>query len=235
MATVIANPMPSVITEDLGTCAERGLCLLLNTPFEKKFRYSMEEAERLSRRFAALGPRLAGYRHTGAKDKLYDFKAGEGGLSVKTTKDGSYKVCPQIVGQTTRKRWCEAFGIPVDSTGADIKAHILASLPTLMPIYEHNTFHCPVLFYDKKEDACLYIRRTEVEIPWATAGLTWSRGGAGQEAWNESNTLYGASGKAIGEFQIHAHRNCVKFRFNLKNLLAEYPTAFAVETIAAPQ
>lgn len=224
---------PRVITEDLGKCAERGLCLLLNTPFEGNFRYSMEEAQRLQRRFGNLSARLAGYRHTGAHDKRYDFKGGaDQGLSVKTTKDGSYKICPQIIGQTTRARWCAAVGLGAETEGAAIKEYILANVSTLMDAYEKHTFHCPVLFYDKKEDACLYIQRTATRIPWD--GLRWSRGGPDQPAWNESNTLYGASGKAIGEFQIHTHRNCVKFRFNLKNLLAEFPAAFTVESITAP-
>ena len=38
------------------------------------------------------------------------------------------------------------------------------------------------------------------------------------ENWNESNTVkyYGIT---IGEFQVHNNRNCLKFRFDMKNLI----------------
>ena len=36
--------------------------------------------------------------------------------------------------------------------------------------------------------------------------------------WNESNTVK-YDGLTIGEFQVHNHRSCFKFRFHLANLL----------------
>lgn len=38
------------------------------------------------------------------------------------------------------------------------------------------------------------------------------------EQWNESNTVK-YDGLTIGEFQVHNHRSCFKFRFQMANLL----------------
>lgn len=274
MSTIpIVATVRRVITEDLGKAAEYALCLLLGTPFGGTYKYSQEEAERLKARFAGAAGILAGYRHTGKESKLYDFQGDgpEARLSVKTTKDNSWKICPQILGQPTRKKFCEAVGLPVDSDNQAIKAYIEANLPQLLERYTEHTFHCPVLFYDKASDTCLYIRLVSgASFGWAEKILQMSHLVAGKP-WGESSTVYcsdtpeskktigesvsqsetahtsrplratlGESAprsnlvpakQVLGEFQIHNHRSCVKFRFNLRTMLETFPDCFEVQKL----
>lgn len=215
-----------LMTEDLGKTAEYAICLLLNTPFGGTFKYPLARAERLRDRLTPALPRLTGFKHTGRTSNEYDFQNAETGgrLSVKTTKGSAWKVCPQNIGQTTKKRFCEAFSLALGDSPA-IKAFIRENLPTLLNTYMERTFHCPMLFYNESSDTCLFIEIKE-PISWALKPLTLSR----NADWNESTTLK-IDGRTIGEFQIHNHRDGVKFRFDLKNLLHVFPEHFTVTRV----
>jgi hypothetical protein len=97
----------------------------------------------------------------------------------------------------------------------------------MLPKYLESTFHCPVLFYCEAKNLCQMITMTQ-KPDWHAAPLTFSRQG---EAWNESSTLK-IGKKTIGEFQIHNHRNCIKFRWDLNGLLQTFPTSFTVRTVS---
>ena len=214
-----------VLTEDLGKIAEKALCLLANTAFDGAFKYASADVDTLVTRFRPVETLMAGFAHSGRRSNLHDFEAPDGrALSVKTVKNkGQWKVCPQILGQTTRKKFAAARGISAEIP--DIKAHILADTAALLRVYEETTFHCPVLFYAKGENKVLWIERA-APIPWETVALTFSHIEKAKE-WNESTSLK-IGGTSLGEFQIHAHRDGVKFRFNLKTLLQAFPASFSV-------
>lgn len=214
-----------VVTEDLGKIAEKALCVLAKTAFDGAFKYAAADVDTLVNRFRPLEPLVGGFVHSGRRSNLHDFEAPDGrALSVKTVKNkGQWKVCPQILGQTTRKKFAATRGIAAEIPA--IKAHILESTPALLRVYEETTFHCPVLFYAKGENKVLWIERT-APIPWETVALTFSHIENHKE-WNESTSLK-IGGTSLGEFQIHAHRDGVKFRFNLKALLATFPASFSV-------
>lgn len=232
MATL--EPKKKLLTEDLGKTAEYALCLLLDTPFDGEFKYSVEKATKLRNRFSALQPQLAGYIHTGRSNNLYDFQCTvhetTKNLSVKTVKKNQWKICPQRIGQTTKKKFCETFAIET-VTSPVIKEFIQENLHTLLNEYSETTFHCPILFYNEKEDACMMITLKE-PIPWNTLEYTFSHKEQGKQ-WNESTTLKivkGSTKTTIGEFQVHNHRDGIKFRFDLKALLNHFKDNFTVES-----
>jgi hypothetical protein len=224
-----------VLTEDLGKICEYALCQVLQTPFNGHFNYAgPEHAQRIAAIQARLQPlalRLAGYRHTGNTSREYDFQQleGEGRLSVKTNKKArDSKICPQIIGQTTKSKFCAAFEQAADSAPADIKRFIQTQTAHLLTQYTQNTYHCPVLYYNEGGNLLQIITLT-APIDWAAREFVFSRVG---DAWKESSTLKIAGyPKAIGEFQIHGHRDGVKFRFNLRSLLEAFPDNFAVENL----
>jgi hypothetical protein len=226
----------AVVTEDLGKIAEKAICDLLNTPYNMKFKYSQERVDALRPRFIALATEFAGYKHTGHTDDLNDFTSPDGSkhLSVKTTKSG-WKLCPQIIGQPSRSTFCPTFGLPLDSTNEQIKSYIETNVLTMMPKYCATTFHCPILFYCEKTGLCQLIR-VKSPLPWADVTLSF-RHQEKNTIWNESATLYAqrpsTSKVTLGEFQVHNHRNCIKFRFDLKNLLTLFPDSFMVQNLTS--
>lgn len=228
--------MATLLTEDLGKTAEYALCLLLDTPFDGDFKYSIEKATKLSNRFASIKDQFTGYKHTGKSNNLYDFQLDIGddikSLSVKTTKKGAWKICPQKIGQTTKKRFCQAFSIETVESSA-IKEFIQENIHLLLNEYTKHTFHCPVLFYNEKDDACMTVELT-APIPWDTYTYIFSHTER-SKAWNESTTLKVVTGDAkkpisIGEFQVHNHRDGIKFRFDLKALIKMFKDNFTIKS-----
>lgn len=223
--------MDVLTNEHLGKAAEKGLCLAIGTPYGMQYNYPGGLAESLALRFAPLVSRFQGYTHTGANSQLYDFTSADGSqyLSLKTAlTEKACKVCPQIIGQPSRGVFARYFGLPSDASNDDIKKYIEENVASMMPKYIEKTFPCPMLVYSKDTNTCQVITMNQVP-DWSQCAFTFSRKGA---EWNESSTLK-VAGKTIGEFQIHNHRNCIKFRWNQKGLFETFPTCFTLENIAA--
>lgn len=218
-------------TEDLGKITEYAVCGVYATTFNGPFKYSVEKANKLSQRLSRLKKLLPGkYVHTGNKDNLNDFENQEDTtqhLSIKSCKKG-YKICPQLIGQTSR--FAEHFHLPSTTTNEDIKDYIVENTTDVLERYVQTTFHCPVLFYNEHKDEALLIRLTKL-IDWNDYEhkLSFTHIEKDKE-WNESTTLK-CGGKTIGEFQIHNHRNCTKFRFDLNNILSVFSSHFEVTNI----
>lgn len=213
-------------TEDTGKIVEKAICDLIETPFGGKFKYAQEDVDEMILRLGLVYEQLVGYVHTGNVDNVYDFKKGERGLSVKTNKHNTdWKVCPQIIGQTTKKRFSAFFGLPDGSSVSDIKTFITTNTVRVLEAYVEKTFHCDVLYYNKGSDQVLWIEKIS-PLSFEGQELTFSHTEK-QKDWNESTTLY-MQGKALGEFQIHTHRDGVKFRFNLKSVLEIFKDSFRV-------
>jgi hypothetical protein len=225
----VAAVAATVLTEDLGKIFERAICLVYGTPFVGSYRYDLPCAEALAVRLAALPTHFPACTHTAIRGSPYDFTSLDGSahLSAKTTK-GDGKVCPQVIGQPSRVRFCQHFGLPEETALEGVKSYIAANLPALMARYEAHTFDCPIVYYNDAKKKTLFVRQT-APIPWSTLTLRLSHAVAGR-IWNESSTVYlGETGRtAIGEFQVHAHRDCVKFRWCFEKLLAAFPGCFAI-------
>lgn len=220
--------------EDLGKITEYALCLLLETPFHGQYRYSVDKAYRIANRLAPLQSKLDGFVHTGNVSKEFDFQRGSSeGLSVKTIKTGSWKVCPQVIGQTTKHRFSQYFNIGNESPEM-IKSFIERNILTLLREYERHTFHCDVLFFHERLDYVSLISRAD-SFQWDNYSYALSRLASTYD-WNESSTLriFGSenpSPKTLGEFQVHQNRDNVKFRFDLKTLLEVFIDKLDVQEI----
>jgi hypothetical protein len=157
-------------------------------------------------------------KYSGDIDDRVDFVLVNGQtMSVKTNLN-SDKICPQMIGQTTRKKFCSYFNIPSDSPEI-IKKWILNNHQKLLSNYFEHTFCCDYLLWiNEKTAECKLITRPNV-VYFPNVSFTRSLNN-----WNESNTLKiqlteKSKPMTLGEFQFHRNRNCIKFRFNLLNLI----------------
>ena len=227
----LATPVKKVQTEDLGKIFEMGLCLLYNIDYDGKYKYSMEEAHQIKDRIAKL---LEVYPHqlvhTAKNGARYDFTGLEDQtvrLSAKTTKkDG--KIAPQVVGQPSKKKFCEHFGVLETNTLEEIKAHIIQNVSNMLSIYEECTFDCPTVYYNKKSDKLLFIKKV-APIQWSSLVVEFSHTKK-NKVWGESSCI-SIDGVTIGEFQVHNHRNCIKFRWAFEKLLAKWPECFEITNL----
>ena len=228
------EPSKKLQTEDLGKKFEMGICLLYDIPYDGKYKYSMEEAEKLRDRLSLLtGEFPHKLKHTAKNGSQYDFTGAEDEsikLSAKTTKkDG--KVCPQVIGQPSKKKFCEFFSVDINFTLQQIKGHIEQNVKSMMNIYFDLTFDCPVLYYNQKSDKLQLIKVTKLtkptkKIDWSDQVIEFSHNKKNKE-WGESSTI-SISNITIGEFQVHNHRDCIKFRWAFENLLEKFPESFEI-------
>lgn len=156
-------------------------------------------------------------KYSGNFDDKVDFiLSNNKTLSVKTNLQ-SDKICPQIIGQTTRKKFCSYFNILSDSHDI-IKKWIFDNRQKILEEYFRHTFCCDYLLWVNEQTAeCKLISRPKI-VPFLNTTFTRSL-----DKWNESNTvkiqIQTNKYVSLGEFQLHRNRNCIKFRFNLKTLI----------------
>ncbi len=226
--------VPKVITEDLGKIFEMAICMAYKTPYVGKYKYGLEAPTAMLPRLAALPDLFPACKHTAKRGARYDFTAVDDAdkhLSAKTTK-GCGKVAPQVVGQAGRRRFCEAFCLPAATDITAIKAYIVANTPAMLTRYAEYTFDCPTIYYNRKTDRLSFVRLLE-PINWSGVSFEFSHLKAGKE-WNESTTLYikkageETSGTSIGEWQVHNHRDCIKFRWYYEHVLTAFSEHFTI-------
>ena len=223
---VVETPTSTVQTEDLGKKFEMGICLLYGIPYDGKYKYSMEEAGKIKDRIAPLlniFPHQI--RHTAKNGSQYDFTGLHDEtirLSAKTTKkDG--KVAPQVIGQPSRKKFCDVFGIADTSNLEEIKSYIEVNAQLMLEKYFDTTFDCPILYYNQHKDIVQFIRLVS-KVDWSSQVIQFTKTGA---AWNESSSI--KIGKVtIGEFQVHNHRDCIKFRWSFEKLIELFKESFEI-------
>jgi len=167
--------------------------------------------------------------YTGNTDNKYDFKYidindGEKTkyVSVKTNFNGK-KVCPQVIGQTTFKKYKSYFKIDENYTKPELKIYIMEHIDEILKTYLKYTFHCDIIYYFKERKTTgLHIikydenRVHNVEFEKGFVSFSHIKN---NKDWNESSTVYYTlNGKtvSIGEFQVHNNRDNIKFRWNCK-------------------
>lgn len=154
----------------------------------------------------------------------YDFVLeGNKTLSLKTNK--GKMVCPPEVGQPGAKTCLVYFrhffpeGI-VEVTNEGFKKMVYNHIADIMPIYVEHLFDSDWLLWlylEKKKFIFRAINQSDIkEYKWDKERFSFTK--PKLEQWNESNTVK-YDGLTIGEFQVHTHRSCYKFRFNLEHLL----------------
>jgi hypothetical protein len=217
-----------IITEDLGKIFEMAICLLYEIEYDGKYKYSLEEANIIKERTYQL-THVFPYKikHIAKNGNKYDFVSVENehiNLSAKTTKkDG--KVCPQVIGQPSKKKFCEFFGIDLLFNLEQIKQYIEDNVKTLLNIYTLNTFDCPVVYYNKHKNLLLFVKLKE-NINWTNCDITFSHI-IKNKKWNESSSII-INNNTIGEFQIHNHRDCIKFRWSFEKILNLFKDNFEI-------
>ena len=217
-----------VLTEDLGKIFEMAICLLYEIPFDGTYSYSMEEATQLMLSIRNLKDSFSfPIKHVAKNGNQYDFEGTECNdikLSAKTTKkDG--KVCPQVIGQPSKKKFCSYFKLPETITIEEIKNHIVDNIVTMLDIYFHYTFDCPIVYYNKNKSKLLLIVNNR-KITWKKEDISFSHI-IKSKYWNESTTIK-ICGITIGEFQVHNNRDCIKFRWCFEKLLKTFEEYFII-------
>ena len=221
------NTHKKVLTEDLGKTFEMALCLLYETEYDGNFKYSLEQAKVIKNKLDKLKTVFpVNIKHIAKNGNKYDFITTDVNplyLSAKTTKkDG--KVCPQVIGQPSKKKFCEFFGIDYYSL-EQIKNYIQANICSLLELYALNTFDCPIIYYNQNKNIILFVKLKE-NINWTNYDILFSHL-IKNKNWNESSSIY-INGINIGEFQIHNHRDCIKFRWSFEKLLDLFKDNFEI-------
>ena len=240
-AIKLENLTKKVVTEDLGQMFEMAICKTFDIPFDGNFNYSMETALQISehiQQFKSMYP----YKltHTARGGCQYDFTGTSIDttnetinvkLSAKTNKKGG-KVSPQVLGQATVSTFCKHFNLTVTTTPPEIKQYILDNISSMLPKYYSYTFDADILYYNESKGKILFIQRKD-DICWEDYPVSFTRNTIDSDSasyWNESSSI-SIDGKNIGEFQVHNHRNCIKFRWNFENLLVIFKEKFDITTV----
>ena len=218
-----------VLTEDLGKIFEKAICLLFGIEYDGNYKYSIEDAVKLQSRihkFKDVFPH--DIIHTAKGGNPCDFTGKtdkEIKLSAKTSKNKKGKVCPQAIGQPTKKRFCEYFAIDQSIDLENIKNFIEQNLNHLLNEYLINTFDADVLYYNKNQNTLLFIRLKQA-IEWEKCDIKFNHS-INNKQWNESTTIK-INKTSIGEFQVHKHRDCIKFRWAFEDLLELFKDNFEI-------
>lgn len=217
-----------VLTEDLGKIFEMAICLLYEIEYDGKYKYSLEDATIIKDQLHKLKVEFPfKIKHIAKNGNKYDFVSIDDdkvNLSAKTTKKDA-KVCPQVIGQPSKKRFCEFFGIDLLLNLEQIKNYIETNVKILLEIYALNTFDCPIVYYNKHKNIILFVKLKE-SINWTNYNISFSHI-IKNKKWNESSCII-INGITIGEFQIHNHRDCIKFRWSFEKLLSLFNNNFEI-------
>jgi hypothetical protein len=217
-----------VVTEDLGKIFEMAICQLYEIEYDGNYKYSLDEANIIKHKLHKLKEVFPfNIQHIAKNGNKYDFQSIDNNnvyLSAKTTKKDA-KVCPQVIGQPSKKKFCEFFGIDPLYSLEQIKNYIETNIKSLLEIYALNTFDCPIVYYNKHKNIILFVKLIS-NINWANYDVTFSHI-LKNKKWNESSSII-INGITIGECQIHNHRNCIKFRWSFENLLNMFDNNFEI-------
>ena len=226
---ILEDPITKTLqTEDLGKIFEMAICILYGIPFDGKYKYSMEKAEKLKDRIIGLNEAFPHkLKHTAKRGNRYDFTGVEDDtikLSAKTTKkDG--KVCPQVIGQPSKKKFCQFFDIDLKYTSDQIKTYIISNINIMLDSYFEHTFDCPIIYYNEKTNKLQFIKLKN-KIDWNSYTIEFSHQ-KNNKTWNESSTI-SINNITIGEFQLHNHRDNIKFRWAFENVLNMFSESFEI-------
>lgn len=224
----------TILNEDLGKMFEMAICLAFNIQYDGKYKYGMELPTALAPRLAKLTELFPACTHTAKKGARYDYTSTDGAqhLSAKTTKKGVGKVAPQVIGQPSKKKFCEYFNLDQNVTLEEIKTYIQNHITNLLDTYFESTFDCPIVYYNKHKNLAIFIK-TITKINWDETPIIFGHIKK-NKAWNESTTIsIEKNGKTIGigEFQVHNHRDCIKFRWCFENIIKIFSAHFEITEI----
>ena len=220
-------------TEDTGKIFEMAICLAFNTPYDGKYKYGMEIAEKLKIRLSKLTDMFPPCRHTAKKGARYDFTCltdESKHLSAKSTKKGVGKVAPQVIGQSQPQKFCEIIGTEF-ITIPDLKRHIQTEIKKILHILVGYTLDCPNVYYNHEKNTIRYITLT-TPIEWNKYHFSWT---CGWVDWGNSSTLkiLTAEGEVpLLEFQFHTKsRTNMAIRWCYENFLSVFKENLSITDI----
>jgi len=168
--------------------------------------------------------------YVGENGNENDFMIENETLQVKTNYNNSLKVCPSKIGQSTKRTFIINIAKKIKKDvelkdDIEIKEFIINNIKEILMMYIDAYFTSDYLLYirnDKKNRKEIKIYRKEDKIVneknYEKCKFRFTKD---IKNWNESTTLkveFEEKIYSLGEFQIHNHRNNVKFRFNNTNL-----------------
>ena len=124
------------------------ICLLYEIKYDGKYKYSFEEAFKIKEKLHKLKKEIPlTIKHIAKNGNKYDFVSVDDNsiyLSAKTTKK-DVKICSQVIGQPSKKKFCQFFGLDLTYNLEQIKNYIELNVKQLLEIYCLNTFDCPII------------------------------------------------------------------------------------------
>lgn len=211
-------------TEDTGKIFEMAICLAYGIPYDGKYKYSMETAEKLKTRLSKLTELFPMCRHTAKRGARYDYTSVADEtlhLSAKSTKKGVGKVAPQVIGQSQPKKFCDIINTEYTTITA-LKQHIQTDIVHILPILVGYTFDCPTIYYNEDKNTIRYIT-LNTPIEWDKYQFKWT---CNWTEWSNSSTLKIVVDKkeiALLECQFHTtSRTNMAIRWFYENLLTVF-------------
>jgi len=223
-------------TEVRGKEFERAICLYYDTPYIGKYKYSIDNANKLVPYLTALNliSLFPDCYHSAEKGNRYDFTSTDSTtnnkyLSAKTTKkDG--KVAPPVIGQSRPEKFCNELKIPY-TDNLHLKKYIQENINMVISKLEYYTFDCPIIYYNEHKKLIRFIKKTGT-ILWNNYEKIWT---CSWNEWNNSSSLnIRIDNKYIPilEFQFHSKsRTNMAIRWSFENVLRYFNNYFTINEV----
>jgi len=226
----------NILTEDLGKQFEMCLCLIFNTNYDGKYKYSLDKPNEIKEmidetKFLKLFSKR--YKHTAKNGGVYDFTSEDGKcfISAKTSKGKSYhsKIAPQVIGQCQPEKLMKLLQRKFINI-SKLKEYIQKYPERILRIMFDNTFDikCPIVFYNEKirQIICIKLKK---EIILKNLEFSWT---CDYKDWKNSSTLkvkFNDKLISLAEFQFHSKsRTNMANRFFFENVLEVFHESFEI-------
>ena len=138
-------------------------------------------------------------------------------ISLKQKSKNSYKLCPQKIGQCSRATFDLVFSLINILNDTSRKNYIIKNIHKILKQYFWNLFCCDFLvyFYPNGKEYTYLILKKPTKYPFQKDIKLFLF----TNNFIKNSTVVKYKDIAIGEFQFHKNRDCIKFRWFSKNLL----------------
>lgn len=225
--------------ETAGMSCEKAICISNNDENQSKIcslRCDEELVKKIVEPFTQFQKdnSILALAYTGYSDNKTDFVDVIGKTySVKSNIRKNGKVCPQVIGQPTKRKFIENVYNPINNvqdlqdvsiSDADIKQNFFKYTDQYLNLYFQYLFCCDYIIHifiteketDNASDFQFKFKLiNKMKFTFEKEKITFSNT---CENWNESITVK-YDNVSIGELQLHRKRDSIKFRFILDNLL----------------
>lgn len=215
--------------ETAGMSCEKAICISNNDENQSKIcidRCDEELVKKLVEPFTQFQKdnSISTLTYTGYSDNKTDFVDVNGKTySIKSNIRKNGKVCPQVIGQPTKRKFIENVYNPINNleqdtsiSETDIKQNFFKYTDQYLNLYFQYLFCCDYIihiFITEKETEFKLIDK--MKFTFEKDKITFSNT---CENWKEGITIK-YDNISIGEFQLHRNRDSIKFRFIIDNLL----------------